>query len=1416
MIEARGSFKSRASKTVHNSDGICRKLSRPKTRRRKQVFTAKREEHIAFWNQQKSFARAEHQEDVRHHLERLGIDICGIAGAWSYPSGEHEFGLQHPGSSHRPPCRLYWSGTTPSAAAAPPAAAPPPPPPAPDASTRSRHAAGHTAECGVGLVVRGTAYACQPKFRGISDRLCVARFPGSVTTSVIVAYAPHSGHPPAARQQFFASLQHAIDSISGMDNLILLGDFNSRVGSAATNADSYSGSLGRHGVGRRNVCGEELLRFTSRNQLAIANTFHQHKASHLYTHRNNRTPTRTGSYLGSAFPRQSCIDYIIVRRKWLSSVHDARVQQSANPGWLISDHHLLAARVRLHLKPPQQQWRQQPHLPVRYDRRALGDEETRAAYTAGVTARLATEPLWQTARTILAATSSQTPDQHTSTPNTTDTAAPSEASHRGDTAAAAARRFLHTLRLSPPQSTTPHHTTPRSPLPDTHTPSICRGTPTPPASTGGASTSRGNHRPRTPPHLSPAAARPGRGTAGWAIWRMRTPPPRPSISPSSCGARSSNGAGSQHSPPLPTNLFSYRPSPPPPPANGSQGTPPFWLHATPCPQQPTPSGTPPSQPPLTDTTQRPPPATTPSHRHGTLAEELHHLLVSAHMGTAEEELPTVQRHRQCPWMTDSTYLLITRRHEAREQVAVLHQRLHTLENRTQTRQTGAQVAALKGQISAAEAGVRVHRRDIQRAMRDDLRRHLTRVAERVAKAKGGAEFWREVNHARAPTTRPLRQCIVDATGSPQLGAGQKAAAFGQHFSGVLGTGRAVSEETLASIRCPPNLEVVPPPTAGEVADAVGRLRRGRATDADGLTAELLQAAGDGGADALHTVVLAAWQLGIPSALKCSVLLPLHKKGDRSLPANYRGIQIISIVRKVISNILSARITPWAEDKLLEYQCGFRPNRSCADQAFSLRHVIDMALQNLQRLHFCFVDLKQAFDSISRPGLWEVLRARQLPEELIRVLQDLHGDTSCRVRVGSAYSTSVDTPWGVQQGDPIAGLLFNIYIDFVLREALTAAETAAQEQGIQLGVQLRYTIRDTGRFWDPAEGPPLAQLTLHSALFADDIAAICESARGLALYMEHLGAACQRWGLAINTTKTECMVVDGRGRLTEDSALRATRCQSCGRMDGEPTMLLCDCCQQGWHMECLSPPLAAVPPGSWYCPECTDAAALVPDDSHPVSKEEPWAIVVSGERLSWVKEFKYLGSIISHDGSMDPELKRRSTLAVAAFHMLWGCIFKHRCISTGLKMWAYRAIVSQVLLYGAHCWALTAEQLQRLEVLQNHHLRRILGVRRSERFSIGELLQRCKQPTIQEQVRSRRGHWVGHMLRMGDNRLVKQVLFSSLLGRRRQGGQFQTILESYKADVRSVLSGSQCRNVAGAAKDKDIWNTLFVASRPVES
>ncbi|XP_030646534.1 PHD and RING finger domain-containing protein 1 [Chanos chanos] len=53
----------------------------------------------------------------------------------------------------------------------------------------------------------------------------------------------------------------------------------------------------------------------------------------------------------------------------------------------------------------------------------------------------------------------------------------------------------------------------------------------------------------------------------------------------------------------------------------------------------------------------------------------------------------------------------------------------------------------------------------------------------------------------------------------------------------------------------------------------------------------------------------------------------------------------------------------------------------------------------------------------------------------------------------------------------------------------------------------------------------------------------------------------------------------------DIDLEQTSCEVCGGSDREDRLLLCDGCDAGYHMECLTPPLDSVPVEEWFCPEC---------------------------------------------------------------------------------------------------------------------------------------------------------------------------------------------------------------------------------------
>ena len=79
---------------------------------------------------------------------------------------------------------------------------------------------------------------------------------------------------------------------------------------------------------------------------------------------------------------------------------------------------------------------------------------------------------------------------------------------------------------------------------------------------------------------------------------------------------------------------------------------------------------------------------------------------------------------------------------------------------------------------------------------------------------------------------------------------------------------------------------------------------------------------------------------LPEEWKELILVPIHKKGDKSDCNNSRGISLLPTTYKILSNILLSRLIPYAKEIIGDYQCGFRPNRSTTDQIFRIRQVIE--------------------------------------------------------------------------------------------------------------------------------------------------------------------------------------------------------------------------------------------------------------------------------------------------------------------------------------------------------------------------------------------------------------------------------------------------------------------------------------------
>jgi len=124
--------------------------------------------------------------------------------------------------------------------------------------------------------------------------------------------------------------------------------------------------------------------------------------------------------------------------------------------------------------------------------------------------------------------------------------------------------------------------------------------------------------------------------------------------------------------------------------------------------------------------------------------------------------------------------------------------------------------------------------------------------------------------------------------------------------------------------------------------------------------------------------------------------------------------------------------------------------------------------------------------------------------------------------------------------------------------------------------------------------------------------------------------------------------------------------------------------------------------------------------------------------------------MAKDGSIAGELQRRLTAANKSFWRLRR-LWRDRKVSVGTKARVYAAVVRGTLLYGAESWVLRAVDVRKLAVFDRGRLRWVAGVRRIERVSNVELVERVRVKAVEEVVVERRWRWLGHVLRMDGNR-----------------------------------------------------------------
>ena len=143
--------------------------------------------------------------------------------------------------------------------------------------------------------------------------------------------------------------------------------------------------------------------------------------------------------------------------------------------------------------------------------------------------------------------------------------------------------------------------------------------------------------------------------------------------------------------------------------------------------------------------------------------------------------------------------------------------------------------------------------------------------------------------------------------------------------------------------------------------------------------------------------------------------------------------------------------------LSNIQARFRKERGTRDQIANIRWIMEKAREFQENIHFCFIDYAKAFDCVDHTvdKLCKILQEMGIPDHLTCLLRNLYAGQEAIVRTGHGTTDWLQIGKGVCQGCILLSSLFNLYAEYITRNAwLEEAQAGIKIAGRNIN-NLRY-------------------------------------------------------------------------------------------------------------------------------------------------------------------------------------------------------------------------------------------------------------------------------------------------------------------------------------------------------------------------
>ena len=289
--------------------------------------------------------------------------------------------------------------------------------------------------------------------------------------------------------------------------------------------------------------------------------------------------------------------------------------------------------------------------------------------------------------------------------------------------------------------------------------------------------------------------------------------------------------------------------------------------------------------------------------------------------------------------------------------------------------------------------------------------------------------------------------------------------------------------------------------SNEVTDALNKLKGGKSSDLDGISAEHLIYFKERLVKTLCMFFTSLLVHGyMPQAMIKSVLVPVVKNKTRSITdkSNYRPIAISTVLSKVFEFVLFGKMEPYL--LISDNQFGYQKDLGTEICIFTLMETIRHYQMSGSHVFICYLDATAAFDRLCHTTLFRKLIDKGIPLYIIRILYYWYIHQQLCVRWNNVYSNFFQVTNGVRQGGVLSCHLFNVYMDklsFLLNK---------QDVGCCIN----------GR-------------VINHLMYADDSVLLAPSVKGLQKLINIVSDYGLEHNILFNKTKTVCMHILGRGK-----------------------------------------------------------------------------------------------------------------------------------------------------------------------------------------------------------------------------------------------------------------------------------------------